>query len=120
MIIGLLIVILLLSGCSAWENAYTQAGSSNFKVASIKNPSALGFIKAMEPGIEPSVRLGDTVQYTFKGDEADLYARLLEGEFDIAVVPTEMAAKLYNNDAGYKLAAINTGGYLYLLAMTKQ
>lgn len=27
-----------------------------------------------------------------------------------------MAAKLYNNGAGYQLAAVNTGGYLYLLA----
>lgn len=62
------------------------------------------------------VRLGDTVQYIFEEDEDDLYARLLKGEFDIAVVPTEMAAKLYNNGVGYQLAAVNTGGYLYLLA----
>jgi NitT/TauT family transport system substrate-binding protein len=118
-IIGLLIVIMLLSSCSAWENAYEQAGSSSFKVASIKDPSALSFIKAMKPEIKPMVRLGDTVQYTFEDDEDVLYTRLLEGEFDIADVPMEMAAKLYNNGAGYQLAAVNTGGYLYLLTNDK-
>lgn len=116
LIIGLLFVILLFSGCRAWNNAYEQAGSASFKVIAIKGPSALGFIKAMEPGINPLVRLGDTVQYTFEEDEDDLYTRIMAGEFDIAVVPTEMAAKLYNHGAGYLLAAVNTGGYLYLLA----
>lgn len=114
--IGLIIIIFLLSGCDAWENAYQQAGSSSFKVVSIKGPSAVSFIKATEPAIKPTVRLGDTVQYAFEDDEDVLYDRLLEGEFDIAVVPTEIAAKLYNNGAGYQLAAINTGGYLYVLA----
>lgn len=55
LIIGLLIVIFLLSGCSAWENAYEKAGSSSFKVVSMKGPSALSFIKAMEPEIKPMV-----------------------------------------------------------------
>lgn len=118
-IIGLLIVIILISSCSAWEKAYEQAGSSSFKVVSIKGPSALSFIKAMKPEIKPMVRLGDTVQYTFEDDEDVLYTRLLEGEFDIADVPMEMAAKLYNNGAGYQLAAVNTGGYLYLLTNDK-
>lgn len=76
----------------------------------------MSLIKAMEPEIKPIVRLGDTVQYTFEEDEDVLYNRLLEGEFDIAIVPTEMAAKLYNDGSGYQLAAVNTGGYLYLLA----
>jgi len=125
LILGLLISVILLSGCSVWENAYEQAGSSSFKVISIKGPSALSFIKAMEPEIKPMVRLGDTVQYIFEDDEDDeddedvLYDRLSEGEFDIAVVPTKMAAKLYNEGAGYQLAAVNTGGYLFLLSNDK-
>lgn len=60
--------------------------------------------------------MGDTVYYTFESDYDDLYTRLRAGEFDIAVVPTEIAAKLYNDGAGYQMASVNTGGYLYLLA----
>jgi NitT/TauT family transport system substrate-binding protein len=70
----------------------------------------------MEPNIDPQVRLGDTVYYSFEEDEEVLYAQLLEGKADIAVVPTEIAAKLHNDGAAYQLAAVNTGGYLYLLS----
>lgn len=110
--IGLLVLLLISGGCSAWENAYEQAGSASFSVVSIKGPSALSLIKAMEPEIKPTVRLGDTVQYTFEEDEDVLYTRLMEGEFDIALVPTEMASKLYNNGAEYQLAAVIAGGWM--------
>ena len=116
LIVGLLFTSLLLGGCSAWDKAYEQAGSASFTVASITGPAALGFVKAMEPSIDPQVRLGDTVQYSFEEDEEAIYAQLLEGKADMAVVPTEMAAKLYLEGAGYQLAAVNTGGYLYLLS----
>lgn len=59
----MLFLILLLGGCNAWDKAYEQAGSASFTVASITGPAALGFVKAMEPSIDPQVRLGDTVQY---------------------------------------------------------
>ncbi len=110
--IGVLVAVLLLSGCGWWGNAYEQAGSASFSVVSIKGPSALSLIKAMEPEIKPTVRLGDTVQCTFEEDENVLYTQLLEGEFDIALVPTEMSSKLYNNSAGYQLAAVITSGWM--------
>lgn len=113
---GLLFLILFLAGCNAWDKAYEEAGSGSFTVTSITGPSALGFVKAMEPNIDPQVRLGDTVYYSFEEDEEVLYAQLLEGKADMAVVPTEIAAKLYNDGAAYQLAAVNTGGYLYLLS----
>lgn len=116
LIVGLLFTSLLLGGCSAWDKAYEQAGSASFTVASITGPAALGFVKAMEPSINTQVRLGDTVQYSFEEDEEAIYAQLLEGKADMVVVPTEMAAKLYREGAGYQLAAVNTGGYLYLLS----
>ena len=116
LIIGLLFFILFLGGCNAWDKAYEEAGSGSFTVTSITGPSALGFVKAMEPNIDPQVRLGDTVYYSFEEDEEVLYAQLLEGKADMAVVPTEIAVRLYNEGAGYQLAAVNTGGYLYLLS----
>lgn len=116
LIIWLLFSILLLGGCNAWDRAYEQAGSASFTVASITGPAALGFVKAMEPSINPQVRLGDTVYYSFEENEEAIYAQLLEGKTDMAVIPTEIAAKLYREGAGYQLAAVNTGGYLYLLS----
>jgi len=69
LIIGLLFTVLLLGGCNAWDKAYEQAGSASLTVASITGPAALGFVKAMEPSIDPQVRLGDTVNYSFEADE---------------------------------------------------
>lgn len=40
----------------------------------------------------------------------------MKNEFDMAIVPTEMAARFYNDGAGYQLAALNTKGYLYVIA----
>lgn len=91
--IGLLFTILFLGGCNAWDKAYKEAGSGSFAVTSITGPSALGFVKAMEPNIDPQVRLGDTVYYSFEEDEEVLYAQLLEGKVDIAVVPTEICGE---------------------------
>jgi len=109
-------MLLLVAGCSSWEKAYEEAGSASLTVMALKGPGALGLVKAMEPGLDPPVRLGDTVYYSFEEDEATLYAKLSEGKADIAVVPTEIAAKLYHEGAGYQLAAVNTGGYLYMLS----
>ena len=111
-ILCLLIVLILLSGCSAWENSYERAAGVSFKVISISGPSGISFIKAMHTEIKPGVRLGDSVYYEFENDEEVLYNRLIQGEFDIALVPTEIAAKLYNNGAGYQLAAVIAGGWM--------
>lgn len=115
-ITGLLIVFLLLSGCSSWKKAYEEAAATTFKVALLKGPGAMGFLKAMEPGIKPSLKLGDTVEYIIEENEDSMYARLLKEEVDIASVPTDMAARLYNSGEKYQVAAINTSGYLYVLA----
>lgn len=116
LMIGLFFITLCFSGCDAWENAYEQGATSSYSVVSIEGPAALGLVKAMEPGIKPVVRLGDTVQYRFEQEGEELVTNLLDEKLDIAIVPTELAAKLYNQGAGYHLVAINTGGFLYVLS----
>ncbi len=55
LMIGLIFIILLLSGCNAWEDVYEQGAASSYTVVSVKCPAAFGLIKAMEPSIEPVV-----------------------------------------------------------------
>ena len=45
-----------------------------------------------------------------------LVSKLLSGEFDISALPTNLAATLYNKDAGYQLLAMNTWGVLYVVS----
>lgn len=114
LIIGLLTVSL--GGCNWWNNAYEEAAGASFKVNVLKNPTALSMVKMMEPTIEPVLKMGDSVYYQIEQNSDELYTKLQAGEIEIATIPTEMAAKLYNDGAKYQIAAINTGGFIYVLA----
>jgi len=46
---------------------------------------------------------------------ADVQAKILAGEADVAVCPTNMAATLYNKGVDYKLLTANVFGLLYLM-----
>lgn len=118
LLIGIFLAAVLSAGCSLWENAYEQASGVSLNVVSIDGPSALGLVKAMSPEIEPSLALGDTVQYTFLSEKEALYTKLLEEEVDAAVVPTELAFKLFETSESYKFAAITTEGNLYVVGKT--
>lgn len=58
------------------------------------------------------------LNYNFKveADASNISAALIKGEIDIAALPTNAAATLYNKTSGkIQLLAINTRGVLYLL-----
>ncbi|WP_242824924.1 MULTISPECIES: ABC transporter substrate-binding protein [unclassified Dehalobacter] len=116
-LIGFVVGILILSlgGCKSWEKSYEEAAATTFQVNVLKGTPVVGMIKMMEPGIKPNPRLGDTVKYVIEQSPDTLYAKLQAGEIEIAVIPTDMAAKLYNNEGQYQLAAINTKGSMYVL-----
>lgn len=46
---------------------------------------------------------------------ADVQAKILSGEADVAICPTNMAATLYNKNVDYKLLSANVFGLLYLV-----
>ena len=45
-----------------------------------------------------------------------LTAKLINGEADIAIVPTNLAANLYNQEVGYKIAGSSVWGTFYLVS----
>lgn len=109
---GLLLLLLLvfLAGCGAWNDAYEEAAAPSFSVASIQGPGALSLLKSLAPELPPDVRLGDTVGYTFFEDEALLYSQLMEGKPEISLIPTKMFQKLAQENPNYELAAVSTDG----------
>jgi len=110
------LVILTLSGCKSLDKAYDEAAGASFKVHVLKAPTTVGMIKMMEPSIKPNLQMGDSVFYEIEQNSEELYAKLQTGDIEIAVIPTVMAAKLYNDGAEYQIAAINTSGFMYVLA----
>lgn len=116
-LVGLLagMIILSLGGCNWMEKKYQEAAGTTFKVSVLKGPNSIGMIKMMEPSIKPSPRLGDTVEFTMEENLDLLQEKLLNGEIEVAAIPTNLAAKLYNNGAEYQLAALDTAEEMYVL-----
>ncbi len=80
------------------------------RILTLKGPTGIGMAKMMDSAA--------TYNYTFtvaaKPDEA--VAAISSGKADIASIPTNLAATLYNKtEKGIKMIAINTLGSLYIL-----
>jgi NitT/TauT family transport system substrate-binding protein len=59
-----------------------------------------------------------TANYIIVPNPEIMVSKLLSGEIDIATLPTNVAAKLYNKGLGYNLAAVTGYGVLYILDNT--
>ena len=101
------LISLLLFSCTSSEK-----DSSTILTATLKGPSAMAMIKM----IDEKPLLGNSFKTVFeiKNEPNQVKAMIMEGEADFAVVPTTMAALLYNKAQAYQLAAIPVWGTLYL------
>ena len=84
----------------------TEAVTLN--IAALKGPTAMGMVEMMETS-------GDSYTFTLEGSPDAITPRIAKGEIDIAAVPANLAAVLYNNTKGVKVIAVNTLGVLYLV-----
>lgn len=111
------ILSLMLTGCSVSEKApevNTEVEEAySLKVAAPSGAPTLSMIKMFKEN--PS--FGDNVEVSYESVKSpDLMAsRIISGELDIAVVPTNLAATLYNKGAGYSIAAATVWGVLYVV-----
>ena len=81
-------------------NIYTLNGTTGFGMAKLMNDNA-------ENG---------KYTVTVKTDASDVTAALINGDVDIAALPTNAAANVFNKtNGGVKILAVNTLGCLYLL-----
>ena len=91
------------------------------RVASLKGPTGLGMLKLMANS-DASQTSGGTSSYQQKyrfqlvGQPDEIVSKLATKELDIAAVPTNLAASLYNKTNGQiKILAVNTLGVLYVV-----
>lgn len=103
--------LLLLAACGA-QPAQPPKESVPIRIAALKGPTAMGMVKLMEE--EETEKKGYT--FTLAGSPDAITGGIIQGEYDIAAVPTNLAAVLYNaTNAKIKLAALNTLGVLYIV-----
>jgi len=130
---GVMLVLALLPGCAgttpvaattaAASGAASPSGESTsaettIRIASLKGPTTMGLV-----GLMADAEAGDAAQdyqVTMYGTPDEVVPLVLQGEADVALLPANLAAVLYNrtladDGAQVQVAAINTLGVLEIL-----
>ncbi len=113
-----------LSGCSSKnndvqnENTVTEntkpIEKTTINIGVIKGPTGIGAVKLMEE--DENGTSENDYNFVIASSPDELNGKIINGEIDIAAVPTNAAAVLYNKTEGeVKLSALNTLGVLYIL-----
>ena len=92
------------------------AEAYELKVAALFGPTGIGMVKLMEDQESGKYESAFKAGITLASSPDELTGKLITGELDIACVPTNLAAVLYQKtEGGVSLAALNTLGVLYVL-----
>lgn len=87
-------------------NVFTLNGTTGFGMAKLMHDAAAG-------------NAGMNYTFTVKSDASEVLAAVINGDADIAALPTNAAANLYNKTGGkVEILAVNTLGCLYLMNNT--
>ncbi len=103
-LIAVFLLIALLAGCAA--------AAADVRIAALKGPTAMGMAQMIT---EAGSDADSPYEFTLAGSADEITGPLVQGRLDIAAVPANLAAVLYNNTQGaVKVMAINTLGVLYI------
>jgi NitT/TauT family transport system substrate-binding protein len=105
----LLVFVLLLSGCRSRSG--NESGRSIYTVATLKGPSAMGMIRMID---SLNHGTGHSLDVKILNEPLQVRKMMLDGTADFAILPTTMAAIMYNKGLKYKLIGIPVWGTLYL------
>ena len=104
--VGLLAGVMALTlgvGCQQ-----SQQGAKVLKVAALNGPTGMGMVKLLEDQ--------DKYEITLYQSPDEIVGKVVSGEVDLACVPSNMGAVLYNKtQKAVSMVGINTQGVLYLL-----
>ncbi len=105
----LLLVVLPFAGCSA-----KPAEKTVVNVGAIQGPTGIGMAHLMVA--DEAGTAANDYNFTVTSSPEEISGKLVNNELNMAAVPTNMAAALYNKTQGkVKLLAVNTLGVLYIL-----
>ena len=119
-IFGLAMICILLAGCGRKEKGEVQnltkeeqadetSDRAKVRVGALKGPTSMGLLFMMEDSEQYEFQMAATVD--------ELLPLMVQGEFDIALMPANMASVLYNKtNGGICVIDINTLGVLYMVS----
>lgn len=115
-----MLVFVMLSGCiknetTTGKNIVTQKQTTGqqettveVRIGSLKGPTSMGLVELMN--------LDKNYSFTMETDASVLLTSMVKGELDIALLPANVAATLYQKTEGnVTVIDVNTLGVLYLL-----
>ncbi|KNZ42464.1 endonuclease VII [Acetobacterium bakii] len=110
-ILGLLLVFTMgLTGCQS-----APAEPQTVKVATLAGPTGMGMAEMIVGGVDLGKNI--TTEFTVAGAPDQITAGVISGEYQIAAVPTNLAAVLFNKTEGKViLGAVNTLGVVNIVA----
>lgn len=104
-----LLMLLLCAACAPKEQLTVN-------VAAMKGPTGIGMAQLSSLAEEGKTEYNYSITYAGSPDEVT--GGLISGELDIAAVPVNLGAVLFNKTEGQILtAAVNTLGVLYVVEM---
>ena len=96
-----IILVVNLTGCSL---------SKDVRVKTYNGLPAISICKLIKE--EENIKLSYKTSYTIESNDKKLVESLNKKEVDIALIPTDMAAKVYNKNSSYQIfASIGQGSY---------
>lgn len=100
---------MILTLCLAMSLASCAVAEDAINVYALKGPTGIGMVKVMNDN-------DGAYNFTLAGSPDEVVAAVVSGNADIAAVPTNLAATLYNKtNGGVQLVALNTLGVLHIL-----
>ena len=106
----LFLLIFILYGCG--NKVRKEAGSPEHTIATLKGPSAMGMIRMID---SLNHGTGHSVEVKILNEPLQVRKMMLNGTADFAILPTTMAAIMYNKGLKYRLIGIPVWGTLYLV-----
>ena len=118
---ALLLIVLPFASCKkqdetpADENQPSAAEKQTVRIYSLNGTTGFGMAKLMEDAAGDAFEK-ETYTVTVKTDPVEVRTALINGDVDIAALPTNLASTVYNvSEGAIKILAVNTLGCLYLL-----
>lgn len=104
-----LFILLVFSACGNHERRSHDRKAVT--IASLKGPSSMGIIRFIDSIYNDTAK---NIQISIQDEPIQVRKMILDGSADFALLPSTMAAILYNMGYDYRLAAIPVWGTLYL------
>ena len=105
-------VLLLLPACGATSKGMSAEGP--VRIAGLKGPTTMGLVNLLDMEQQGSAALDYDLQLYGTADE--IVPGLIKGELDMAAIPANLAAALYQKTkGGIQVMAVNTLGVLYVV-----